>query len=295
MKKVLPEAANYHITLNCNMSCRFCFKTFDDIREEIPKGSLPLDEALKLVRALAEAGVQKLTLAGGEPLLYPQIDKIFSYARRLGLTTGLVTNGALLSPRRIETLESVLDWVGLSFDSALPERHAQLGRAVHGRPLSLGDYLELSKKIRGAGMRLKVNTVVTRLNLDEDLTPVLTEMRPERWKLLQVLAIEGQNTGKVESLEVSAAEFGEFVRRQRASCPSEIDLIAEDNETMRESYVIVDPRGRFVDNSAGRMDYSAPILELGAERAWAEVNFSRELFLGRKGQYDWARAVPQEV
>ena len=41
--------------------------------------------------------------------------------------------------------------------------------------------------------RVKINTVVTRTNLMEDLSDFIVEARPERWKLLQVLPVEGQN------------------------------------------------------------------------------------------------------
>ena len=47
--------------------------------------------------------------------------------------------------------------------------------------------------LRQYGVRIKVNTVVTRSNLKEDLTGFILEACPERWKLLQVLPVKGQN------------------------------------------------------------------------------------------------------
>lgn len=50
------------------------------------------------------------------------------------------------------------------------------------------------------------------------------------------------------------------------------------------------PRGWFFDNTAGRHTYSARILDVGVDAAWASVGFSLARFLDRGGVYDWARS-----
>ena len=49
--------------------------------------------------------------------------------------------------------------------------------------------------LKQRGIRLKINTVVSRSNCEEDLTGFIARARPERWKLLQVLPVGGQNDG----------------------------------------------------------------------------------------------------
>ena len=56
---------------------------------------------------------------------------------------------------------------------------------------------------------------------------------------------------------------------------------------MTESYVMIDPAGRFFDNAQGTYTYSLPILEVGVEEALKEVLIEPERFRRRGGRYDW--------
>ena len=65
-------SVNFHLWKPCNMKCRFCFATFQDIGQEaLPKGHLPREDSLAVVEALATAGFNKINFAGGEPTLCP--------------------------------------------------------------------------------------------------------------------------------------------------------------------------------------------------------------------------------
>ncbi|MBU8898840.1 viperin family antiviral radical SAM protein [Corallococcus sp. M34] len=285
--KVLPASVNFHLWEPCNMRCRFCFATFKDVRADVlPKGHLPEQEALRLVDVLAHR-FKKITFAGGEPLLCPWLPDLAKAAKAHGAITMLVTNGSQLRADTIARLRGVMDWVTLSIDSISPETHVKLGRAVQGRALSPADYVAMAEGVRAAGMRLKINTVVTQLNKGEDQTELLRALRPERWKLLNILRVEGQNSGKVDGLCCDSQEFNAFVARHRALEGDGIVLVPEDNEDMLGSYAMVDPAGRFFDNAEGKHRYSAPILAQGLDSAWAQVAFSMERFERRGGLYDF--------
>ncbi|OJH36098.1 radical SAM protein [Cystobacter ferrugineus] len=273
------------------MRCRFCFATFQDVRAEVlPDGHLPREEALRLVEVLA-THFAKLTFAGGEPLLCRWLPELVRAAKARGVTTMLVTNGSRLDSKRLAQFQGSLDWVTLSIDSASPETNVKLGRAVQGRRAHTPeDYLAMGERVRAAGVRLKVNTVVTSLNALEDMTGLIRGLRPERWKLLRVLPVEGQNSGKVEPLLCSTSLFQSFVDRHRGLEAKGIILVPEDNTDMRGSYAMVDPAGRFFDNAQGGYHYSAPILSAGLRTAWSQVHFSMERFEQRGGRYDFGGA-----
>jgi radical S-adenosyl methionine domain-containing protein 2 len=272
------------------MRCRFCFATFQDVRSQVlPKGHLPTEDALRLVELLSTR-FRKLTFAGGEPLLCPWLPELVRTAKARGAVTMLVTNGSQLTPERLSRFEGSLDWVTLSIDSVSPETHARLGRAVHGKALTPDDYLRIAEGVRKAGMRFKVNTVVTSLNAQEDQAAFMRALRPERWKMLRVLPVEGQNSGKVEALLCPAEDFHSFVERHRPLEADGIVLVPEDNEDMRGSYAMVDPAGRFFDNATGGHRYSAPILQRGVDAAWSEVGFSMTRFEERGGRYNFGGA-----
>jgi radical S-adenosyl methionine domain-containing protein 2 len=287
----LPPSVNYHLWAPCNMRCRFCFAPFQDVVSEVlPRGHLPREESLRLTTVLATR-FAKVSFAGGEPTLCRWLPDLVRTARERGSTTMLVTNGSRLR-QMIEQLRGVLDWVAISIDSASERTLVQLGRAVQGRTaLPREEYVELARMVRGAGMRLKINTVVTALNATEDMSDFIRDLAPERWKVLRVLPVTGQNDGRVEPLLCSDGDFAGFVERHQRLEADGIAVVPEDNEDMRGSYAMVDPAGRFFDNAGGGHSYSTPILRAGLDAAWSEVTFSMDRFLDRGGAYDFGGAA----
>ncbi len=283
----MPRSVNYHLWQPCNMRCKFCFATFHDVVADVlPKGHLPREDALHVVEILAER-FAKVTFAGGEPMLCPWLPDLIRAAKQRGATTMLITNGSKLTQPWIAALAGELDWITLSIDSASDETHRLLGRAVGGKAITGVEYALAATWTQLSGMRLKVNTVVTALNVREDMSSLISAIRPERWKILQVLPIEGQNDGKVEPLLCTPGDFEAFVERHRGVEAKDITLVPEDNYAVRGTYAMVDPAGRFFDDTAGRHRYSEPILRVGLDRAFGQVAFSMDGFLRRGGDYDF--------
>jgi radical S-adenosyl methionine domain-containing protein 2 len=273
-----PIAINYHLYKPCNARCRFCFATFRDIH-----GSLAPDDARRLIACLREAGGEKLNFAGGEPTLHPHIAPLIEHARQLGFTTSIVTNGARLRPL-LTAHAGALDWVGLSVDSGREQVQQALGR---GRGDHVARSVELADLARATGVRVKLNTVVTALTCDEDMSPLVRRVRPERWKVFQVLPVRGQNDGSVEDLLISRAAFDAFIDRHRHLAAEGHAPIVEDNDAMRGSYVMIDPLGRFYGNTGDSYVYSEPILRVGVARALRQVGFSSDKLRARGGVYAW--------
>ena len=176
------------------MRCGFCFATFLDIQPDIlPEGHLRREDCLSVVESLARAGFRKINFAGGDPTLCRWLPELIIRARDLGLTTSVVTNGSRLTREWLRSIKGSLDWVTLSIDSLDPDTLRRIGRTIRSGPMSKEEYLTVIDDLRKFGVRLKINTVVTRHNIGESLVGFITETRPERWKLLQVLPVKGQN------------------------------------------------------------------------------------------------------
>ena len=281
-------SVNYHLWKPCNMKCGFCFATFQDIHRDIlPKGHLDRENSILVLESLALAGFRKINFAGGEPTLCPWLPDLINRARELGLTTSLVTNGSCINAEWLDRLQVSLDWVALSIDSLDPDTLLRIGRTTRSGPMSERDYQDEIGALREYGIRLKINTVVTRANLHENLADFIIEAHPERWKLLQVLPIEGQNDRTVDSYLISAGEFHDYVQNGRKVEEYGVRVVPEGNELMTGSYVMVDPAGRFFDNVAGSHTYSRPVLDVGVEEALKEVMIDPEKFISRDGLYDW--------
>jgi radical S-adenosyl methionine domain-containing protein 2 len=275
------------------MRCKFCFATFQDVKKTIlPKGHLPKEEAIEVVQQLAEIGFEKITFAGGEPTLCPWLPELIKTAKNAGLTTMIVTNGSHLTDEFLESNKGYLDWIAVSIDSVIPKTNLEMGRAIRGKEaLSFDYYKSTITKIKDFGYGLKINTVVTNKNYQENLTELIEFAQPKRWKILQALPIQGQNDDKIDSLIVSQEQFLNFIERHR-NLDRITNIIPETNFDMSGSYAMVDPAGRFYDNAQGKHNYSLPILQVGARIAIQQVNYDFNKFIERGGVYDWTMKKP---
>lgn len=281
---ILPPAVNFHLWKPCNLRCTFCYAHFDDDDQlRATRGGLPEADALRILELLRVAGAEKLTLVGGEPTLCPHLPAVLRRARDLGFVSTLVTNGARLD-RLLDTHVDCLDWVGLSVDSGDETVQQELGR---GKGDHVGNSIAHAERLHALGIRVKLNTVVTSLNWREDMAALVRAIAPERWKVFQVLPVEGQNDGAVERLLITHEQFTSFTDRHRHLASPGLTVAFETNEDMTGSYAMVDPLGRFFSNAGGRHTYSPPILDVGVAKAFDAVTFDAERFEGRGGRYDW--------
>lgn len=285
-------AVNFHLWEPCNMRCQFCSATFQDVKISIlPKGHLPKEQAIEIVSKLSEAGFKKITFAGGEPTLCSWLSELILKAKQAGLTTMIVSNGSKLTDDFLKANQRNLDWITLSIDSLNDETNLTTGRAVSGKKaMNKETYLELVDKIKAYGYGLKINTVVTAKNYDENIIDFIEYAKPIRWKIFQVLPIVGQNDQKIDPLKISKAQFQFFIdSHQLASLITQI--VPETNDQMKGSYVMVDPAGRFFDNTTGKHLYSEPILKVGFQKAFNQMDYSAFKFKDRGGYYDWESPV----
>jgi len=306
-RKLLQHAAvNVHYTRVCNFTCKFCFhaaKTSD---------VLPLPRLFQILAEVRSAGCDKINFAGGEPMLpayQPTTGALVKFAKaELGFSSvSLISNGSHVNPAWFERYGEFLDIYGVSCDTQDPAINALHGRIMVAgarRRAADGTALDKVRRLRDLarkhGMRFKINTVVTALNHTENMSPVLNELVPDRWKIFQVLAIDGENTGAarprrkdVTPLQIDRATFEAYVARNTAGLRPELRHIVkpEDNLTMQKSYIIIDEHGCFLDTSSGGKTPTASILDVGVDAAAAQLlaseggGFDRELFYARGGYY----------
>ena len=293
MTKIIPTiineapAVNYHLWAPCNMRCGFCFAPFHDVKAGLPKGHLEKDATIAVIESLAGAGFAKINFAGGEPTLCPWLPELIAAAKAAGMITAIVTNGSKITPDWLDTVSGDLNWATLSIDTINPEKLKQSGRATRRGPMTETEYLQIAALVRQYGIRLKVNTVVTQLNWQEDFTEFIIRIAPERWKLLQALPVAGQNDQSIAQFAIEPDKFDAYVARNRKAEASGITVVPESNEMMTGSYLMVDPAGRFFDNTKGEHGYSDPILDVGVAEALKQVTVLPGRFRERGGIYDW--------
>ncbi len=265
----LPFAVNWHITYQCNYRCSFCFfRNPGDKQDRSPKLSVSIENAYDLIRELRNSGVRRINFAGGEPTLVKEFPLILNYSHSLGIVNTVVTNGTGITESLMKQAGSSISAVKLSVDSADDEVEKRLGRG-YGQHLST--ILKAAETVQKHGVTVMANTVVTSLNWMEDMHAIIERIQPVRWKVFQVLPVQDQNFHEYNYLKITEDQFLEFVKRH-ADMPS---MIPEDNNLMTESYLMIDPLGRFFQNKDSKYTISESILQIGLKEAFAQISFDQ--------------------
>jgi len=282
MKKKLPNSINFHITQRCNYKCHFCFATFGQNNRELSE-----IEQIELIKELTDNGCEKLNFAGGEPTLVKNLPKLIKFSKDLGVFTSLISNGTRLTKKFLEQTYKDIDLIGLSIDSAIEEINYQLGRCLTRNNEKIKPYSHINliknrvELIKKYNVPLKINTVVTSLNWDEDLNELISLLHPIRWKILELTLLSENKfsfASKFESLKTW--QFDKFIQTHKNLNP-----IIESNDISNESYLMVTPNGKFFQNWCGEYYYSDSILEIGAMKAFEQIKFSSKNFELRGAEY----------
>ena len=94
-----PFLTQMVVIRRCNLSCGYCSE-YDKTSDPVPVQVLE-----DRLRKLKELGTFGISLTGGEPTLHPELPRLIRTCRQLRFyRTGMITNGFLLRPELIETL-----------------------------------------------------------------------------------------------------------------------------------------------------------------------------------------------
>ncbi len=239
---------NYHLTNRCNYLCTYCFGKFSGQPDPA------LEQAKQIIDRIdayfKQCGIDKgrINLAGGEPTLYRHLDELIGYIHSLGLSVSLVTNGSVLTAERIKAWEGLVSCVGISVDSVSHDTNITIGRCCNRRVIDASGLIELAEIIHECGIKLKINTVVSRLNADEDLSNLYRALAPEKIKLFQMHLVKGINDS-AEQYAITKEEYDAFCSRY-----SEFKavMVCEPYGSMENSYLMINPNGDFQLNDNGR-------------------------------------------
>lgn len=289
--KIDELVINWHITEACNYRCKYCFAAWEGCqnRPELWRNESASRALLDSIHRFFSAqnstntlcshlswSAVRLSLAGGEPtLLGKKLVRIGSHAKHLGFRLSLITNGS--KPDVVSEMAKYIDLLGISIDSEKQDANAFIGRSDgKGQQVSPSDLEKLIAQVRQINpmIRIKLNTVVNAGNADNDLSELITRIRPDRWKIMRMLP------SITDALHIDQETFRSFIRRHQNLGPV---MSIEDNTDMTQSYLMIDPHGRFFQNEEGRVGYaySPPILQVGPSRALQYIGFQASKFAAR--------------
>ncbi|KAA8921929.1 radical SAM/SPASM domain-containing protein [Thermoplasma sp.] len=115
-----PLMVVWNTTKQCNLNCLHCYANAGSKHPD----EMTLDQKIRAIDMMDEAGVTMIAFSGGEPLISPDFWKIAEYASNKGFYTTIATNGTLLTKGVVDRLADVgIKYVEISLDSPDPEVH----------------------------------------------------------------------------------------------------------------------------------------------------------------------------
>ena len=156
------------LTAACNYACTYCVP--DGKRLQAAAFELEASEMVKAVKLLVSvAGIDKVRITGGEPLLSPKFEEILHGIMDLGLEdVSLTTNGQLLPRHADAIIRSGIRRVNVSLDTLNRDRFREIARSG-----DLNTVLHGIELMQAGGVAVKINMVPMQGVNDDQVIPLL--------------------------------------------------------------------------------------------------------------------------
>src|ERR1700722_14485228 len=154
----VPGLGELEPLFQCNLACSFCGKIQHP--EHILKQRMPVEQALA---AIEECGAPVVSIAGGEPLVHPEVDVIAAELIRRKKFVFLCTNGILMK-RKLENFKPSPYFTCVVHLDGMRERHDQFVE----RAGTFDKAVDAVRAAKALGFRVSTNT--TFLNTDTPQT-----------------------------------------------------------------------------------------------------------------------------
>ena len=239
---------NLHFTDFCNYNCRFCYAKKE-------KKILSLRQIQIIVDNIAEYFSKmnitdgRINIAGGEPTTCGYLQEIIDYIIGRKIKASVITNGSLLTEGFVRANKGKLSMIGISVDSIVAETNIALGRCCGKTTLDYNHLCAICKCIKEHSIPLKINIVVSKINQNEDIKKLIDDVKPDRFKILQMLP----TTPFSAKNAISNEEFNAYIQKY-----DNYEFVKENSANMQKAYMIIDSLGYIsTENQHSDFRYSA--------------------------------------
>ena len=198
------------VTDRCNMRCRYCMprEHFDKNHVYLPKSDiLSFEEIVRVVESLLPAGLRKVRLTGGEPLIRKDLYKLIEQLRELSsdLDIALTTNAQLLSKSIQDLKKAGLSRVTVSLDALDVDVYQAMGDTT-STPDAI---IESIDKTLASGIPVKVNTVIQKGVNEHQIIPLISKIGLRN---IPIRFIEYMDVGATNSWNLDHVMTGKEMR-----------------------------------------------------------------------------------
>lgn len=205
------------VTDRCNFRCQYCMprEVFGPDFAFLPHDDLlSFEEITRVATVFARAGVKKLRITGGEPLLRKDLEHLIEMLAHIdGIEDiALTTNGSLLTPPRARRLKDAgLRRVTVSLDSLRDE----VFMAMNDVRFPVQKVLDAIAAADDAGLSpVKINMVVKRGMNDQDVVAMAEHFRDTSHivRFIEYMDVGNSNGWRMDDV-VSASEILEQIHK----------------------------------------------------------------------------------
>lgn len=233
----------WNITTKCNQNCRYCHR-FLKINE------LSYEENAQILKNLIEDGITDITWTGGEALMYQRVDSLIQESYERGIRNKLITNGEILCSSNMKIL-NYLDSLTLSIDSTNREINDKLGRGK--KHFENVKYILDYMKNNQINVKLRINTVISKLNLDDisNLVLFLNEYNIYAWRIFRFMPLRETAVRNQKKFEISDQQFN-FIK-EKCSDETNIKTVEyREEKDMEKKYILLVANGDIIVTEDGK-------------------------------------------
>jgi molybdenum cofactor biosynthesis enzyme MoaA len=179
-KHGLPQVM-WHVTDRCPLDCPYCFATKSGLDADVTR----LD---RIIEVFKEIRVQKVDIAGGEPLIWNQLSSTATSLAEAGFFLTLTTSGIGFESQRRWLIDraDLFSRIIISIDGPSDIEHDALRR----NPGTFAKAKILISELHEASYtKVRINTVLVRPMTDDKtlqrLASTISSMGPEEWCIIQ--------------------------------------------------------------------------------------------------------------
>ena len=218
------------VTDRCNFRCPYCMpaEIFGEAYEFLPKDEiLTFEEIARLAGLFVTAGVNKLRITGGEPLLRVDLPNLVNQLSEIPGADDitLTTNGYLLAQQASQLAEAGLHRITVSLDS-LDDR---VFKQMNGRGFGTRRVLDGINRAAAAGLSpVKINAVVQKGVNDHTIVDLARHFKGTGHivRFIEYMDVGNRNGWKLDQV-ASAAEIVSMIDAELRLEPAEPNYVGE--------------------------------------------------------------------
>lgn len=156
----IPVSGSFELTRKCNFNCKMCYVHCADTSKDI---ELTTEKWLKIAEEAKDAGMLFLLLTGGEPLLRPDFERLYTELARMGFMLSVNTNGSMFSEKILRLFEIYPpSRINISLYGGNEETYEKLCENK-----KFAQVVSNIKKLKEMNIPVRLNCVFNRYNVDD--------------------------------------------------------------------------------------------------------------------------------